>query len=375
MQTPCFQLLKQAPGSSARLGRVQLAHGEVQTPVFMPVGTYGAVKTQSPEELGALGTQILLGNTYHLNIRPGTDVLDHFGGLHKFMGWDGPILTDSGGFQVFSLSGLKKIDDEGVTFQSHLNGDKIHLTPESCARIQQSIGSDIAMILDECLALPASKSDLRKALIRSLRWTERFLAVPRREGQRIFGILQGGTDLELRRESLRGNLNLDLDGIAIGGLSVGEPHEQMVSVLEHLAPDLPPEKPHYLMGVGTPLDILEAVHCGVDMFDCVMPTRNARNGYLFTPNGPINIRNAKHKFSDEPLNPELFPKVSLGYLRHLFQTKEILGCRLATSNNIHYYHSLMYQIRSAIENGSFDVFYRKHREKFRSFYLKMQVQE
>ncbi len=345
----------------ARRGRLTLKHGVVETPVFMPVGTYGAVKSMAPWEITEVGSQIILGNTYHLYLRPGLEVLRQFKGLHNWMGWSGPILTDSGGFQVFSLSERKKMTEEGVTFQSPLDGSKHHLTPEISAEIQRAIGSDIAMVLDECVALPATKEQLTKALELSYRWAKRFLECERLDGQKIFGIVQGGTDHELRKQSLELTVSLPIDGLAIGGLSVGEPHAQMIDTLAYLAPQLPPELPHYLMGVGTPRDILEAVNCGIDMFDCVLPTRNARNGGFFTPNGLLNIRNAEHRLSELPIDPDCAchccKNFSRSYLRHLFSTQEILGCRLATIHNLHYYHAFMREIRQAIETMAFPAFY------------------
>lgn len=359
----------------ARRGRLHLTHGTVETPVFMPVGTYGAVKAMAPAELKAAGSQIILGNTYHLSLRPTTEVLDRFGGLHRFMGWDRPILTDSGGFQVFSLGNMKKLTDHGVTFRSHLNGDLIELTPERSAAIQQSIGSDIAMVLDECPPLPSPRAALVAAVERSYRWAERFLAVKRLAGQRIFGINQGGTDPELRAHSLKLTLSLPIDGIAIGGLSVGESHAEMLATLDGLKAGLPPALPHYLMGVGTPLDLLEAVYRGIDMFDCVLPTRNARNGGLFTDDGLLNIRNECHRLDDRPVMEgclcEACQGFSRGYLRHLFATKEILGCRLATLHNLHYYHALMSRIRKALEEGRFSAMYEAEAPRLRAAYAKL----
>ena len=345
----------------ARRGRLTLAHGIVETPTFMPVGTIGAVKTIAPWELHEMGAQIILGNTYHLYLRPGEDILRHFGGLHAFMQWDKPILTDSGGFQVFSLDARRKVTDEGVVFRSHLNGDRIELTPEISARIQQSIGSDIAMLFDECVALPSTLETIEKAVDRSLAWGKRFCDVPRLDGQKLFGIVQGGTSVDLRMKSLEGTLALSIDGLAIGGLSVGEPHSEMVAVLEAMAPRLPENLPHYLMGVGTPRDILEAVRCGIDMFDCVLPTRNGRNGGFFTDEGLLNIRNQIHQLDKSPIDPKCgcpcCKNFSRGYLRHLFLTKEILGCRLATLHNLHYYHRFMSDIRHALEQGRFAELY------------------
>ena len=368
--SPYFEIVQRSGHS--RRGRLHLAHGVVETPAFMPVGTHGAVKTLAPPELEATGTQILLGNTYHLYLRPGLPILRKFGGLHSFMGWSRPILTDSGGFQIFSLAKLKKTEDEGVEFQSHLNGDSLFLTPELAAEIQQAIGSDIAMVLDECVALPNTPEILRRAVQRSIAWAKRFLAVPRKEGQQIFGILQGGASPTLRRESLEGTLSLPIDGLAIGGLSVGEPHATMVEVLEFLAPDLPERLPHYLMGVGTPRDILEAVRRGVDLFDCVLPTRNARNGGFFTDHGLLNIRNAIHHEATGPIDPgcdcECCRRYSRAYLRHLFLTKEILGCRLATVHNLHYYHRFMSGIRFSLESGTFERFYQEMKQRMDTAY-------
>lgn len=357
---------------TARAGKITLAHGSVDTPAFMPVGTVGTVKTLSPEELKKTGTQILLGNTYHLYLRPGLEVLEKFGGLHRFMHWEGPILSDSGGFQVFSLAKLQKISDEGVLFQSHLNGNSIFLTPELSARIQQAIGSDIAMVLDECLALPNTKQALETAVIRSVKWAKRFLAVPRPVTQQIFGIVQGGCDFDLREQSLDQTAALPLDGIAIGGLSVGEPHLAMCEVLEFLAPRLPASLPHYLMGVGTPKDLLEGIRFGIDLFDCVLPTRNARNGGFFTNAGLLNIRNEKYTQEERPIEEgcqcECCRHYSRAYLRHLFQAKEILGLRLATHHNLHYYHRFMSEIRQHITIGTFSDYYREHAPKFKASY-------
>lgn len=376
MTNQTFEIVKTS--GWARRGRLHLAHGTVETPVFMPVGTYGAVKTLSPRELEAAGSQIILGNTYHLYLRPGLEVLRRFQGLHRFMGWSRPILTDSGGFQIFSLGNSLDLDEDGVTFRSHLNGDKIRLTPEISAEIQRAIGSDIAMVLDELVALPNSPAKIREALERSFRWAERFLKEPRLPGQKIFGIVQGGTDHELRRISLDRTASLQgMDGIAIGGLSVGESHEEMVRTLRFLEDKLPREMPHYLMGVGTPLDILEGIRCGIDMFDCVLPTRNARNGGLFMDEGLLNIRNQIHQMDEAPIAPgcecETCRHHSRGYLRHLFQTKEILGCRLATIHNVHYYQQLIIRIRKALEAGEFDSFYAEWLPRLKAAYGKMET--
>jgi len=365
-----FEIL--ASEGFARLGKLQTPHGEIETPVFMPVGTYGAVKTQSPSELKALGTQILLGNTYHLYLRPGLEILKQFGGLHQFMNWQGPILTDSGGFQVFSLGTLRTITDEGALFRSPLNGDRIFLTPELSAQIQQVIGSDIAMVLDECISLPASDSDIERAVRRSALWAKRFFDVTPKVGQKRYAILQGGTSLQWRKLSWELTQELPMDGLAVGGLSVGEPHHEMVNILELLAPLLPAHLPHYLMGVGTPRDILEAVHCGIDQFDCVLPTRNARNGGFFTREGLLNIRNSDYKFDPNPIEPgclcDCCQNFSRAYLRHLFQVKEILGCRLATTHNLYYYHSFLKEIREALRLGRFGEFYKSRRKELEIAY-------
>ncbi len=370
MSSSGFEILKTE--GLARRGRLSLAHGVIETPTFMPVGTYGAVKTLAPGELESIGTQILLGNTYHLYLRPGLEVLSTAGGLHRFMNWKRPILTDSGGFQVFSLGSLKSINDDGVTFRSHLNGDLHHLTPELSAEIQQVIGSDIAMVLDECVALPNTPEVLDAAVDRSFRWAERFLKVPRCPGQAIFGIAQGGTSLALRRKSIQATTSLPIDGLAIGGLSVGEPHEIMVETLEGIGSYLPPALPHYLMGVGTPLDLLEAVRCGIDMFDCVLPTRNARNGGFFTDDGLLNIRNHQYRLDGAPIAEdcpgECCRNHSRAYLRHLFQVKEILGCRLATIHNLLYYHRFMSGMRHSLENGDFAGFYRQWKGRLSDAY-------
>jgi queuine tRNA-ribosyltransferase len=333
----------------------------------------------APWELDAMGAQILLGNTYHLYLRPGLDVLKHFQGLHAFMQWKKPILTDSGGFQVFSLDARRKVTDEGVVFRSHLKGDEINLTPELSAHIQQVIGSDIAMLFDECVALPATDKVVEAAVDRSLLWGKRFLDVPRLAGQKVFGIVQGGTSLSLRAKSLEGTLALPIDGLAIGGLSVGEPHSEMIAVLEAMSPSLPPALPHYLMGVGTPRDLLEAVRCGIDMFDCVLPTRNGRNGGFFTDDGLLNIRNQVHQLDPNPIDENCAcvtcRNFSRGYLRHLFITKEILGCRLATLHNLHYYHAFMSAIRQSLDNGSFSDLYGKLAPRLRQAYPDRGIRE
>ncbi|MDX8379371.1 MAG: tRNA guanosine(34) transglycosylase Tgt [Gallionella sp.] len=350
----------------ARRGQVTLAHGTVQTPAFMPVGTYATVKAMSPVELRDIGANIVLGNTYHLWLRPGLDVIAAHGGLHDFMGWSGPILTDSGGFQVFSLGAFRKITEEGVKFQSPVNGDKLFLTPEESMRIQRVLNSDIVMIFDECTPFPATESEAADSMRLSLRWAARSKAAHAGNPNALFGIVQGGMFESLRDESLTELINIGFDGYAIGGLSVGEPKEAMRRILAHTAPKLPKDKPRYLMGVGTPEDLVASVAQGVDMFDCVMPTRNARNGMLFTRNGDIKIKNARYKLDTAPLDEACScytcTHFSRAYLHHLHRLKEILGARLNTIHNLHYYQELMSQMRAAIETDMFEPF----REKFAS---------
>jgi queuine tRNA-ribosyltransferase len=348
-----------ATDGAARAATLELARGKVETPVFMPVGTYGAVKAVSPAELAENGTRIVLGNTFHLWLRPGLEVIAAHGGLHRFMGWNGPILTDSGGFQVFSLGELRKISEEGVHFASPVNGDKLLLTPEESMRIQRVLDADIVMVLDECTPYPASERDTGESMRLSLRWAERskraFDAGARAaEGNpnALFGIVQGGMHEGLRDESLAGLKNVGFDGYAIGGLSVGEPKREKRRILAHTAPRLPADKPRYLMGVGTPEDIVEAVVAGIDMFDCVLPTRNARNGWLFTRHGDVKIRNARHRDDTRALD-ESCPcytcaHFSRAYLHHLQKVNEILGARLNTLHNLHYYQTLMRELRTAI---------------------------
>ena len=343
-----------------RRGRMTFARGVVETPVFMPVGTYGTVKAMTPEELLELGSQIILGNTFHLMLRPGTEIIEKHGGLHEFMHWQWPILTDSGGFQVFSLADSRKITEEGVHFRSPVNGDKVFLGPEEAISVQHSLGSDIVMIFDECTPFPASEEEVLKSMELSLRWARRCKDAHGDNEGALFGIIQGGMYEHLRSASLQGLMNIDFPGYAIGGLSVGEPIVQMYEVLDYIAGQMPEDKPRYLMGVGTPEDLVEGVRRGIDMFDCVMPTRNARNGYLFTSTGVIKIRNAKHKTSDTPLDEDCScytcQNYSRAYLHHLDKTVEILGARLNTTHNLHYYHSLMADMRAAIENKAFEKF-------------------
>ena len=346
----------------ARRGRLTLAHGVVETPVFMPVGTYGSVKGMSPAELTDIGAQIVLGNTFHLWLRPGMEIIGKFQGLHRFMAWNRPILTDSGGFQVWSLGDLRKITEEGVAFQSPVNGDKCFLSPEESMRIQRTLNSDIVMIFDECTAYPATVDEAASSMRLSLRWAERCKTEFARleNPNALFGIVQGGMHEVLRDESAAVLADMNFHGYAIGGLSVGEPKEDMRRVLAHTAPRLPVEKPRYLMGVGTPEDLVESVGQGVDMFDCVMPTRNARNGWLFTRFGDIKIRNARYKDDTRPLDEKCgcytCSHFSRGYLHHLQRINEMLGARLNTIHNLYYYQELMREIRAAIESDSFAAF-------------------
>ena len=344
---------------AARRGRLTLAHGQVDTPAFMPVGTYGTVKAMTPEALSDTGAQICLGNTFHLWLRPGMEVIKQFGGLHKFMNWDKPILTDSGGFQVFSLGDLRKITEEGVKFASPIDGARLFLTPEISMQIQKDLNSDIVMIFDECTPYPADTKTAAESMRLSLRWARR----SRDEHDRLqntnalFGIVQGGMHEALRDESLAGLRDIGFNGFAIGGLSVGEPKEDMMRILAHTAPQLPTDKPRYLMGVGTPEDLMDSVEQGIDMFDCVMPTRNARNGHLFTRYGDIKIKNARFKTDEAPLDPTCTCTTCQGfsraYLHHLFRAGEILSSILNTVHNLHYYQMLMAEMRGAIENGQF----------------------
>ncbi|MEZ5440064.1 MAG: tRNA guanosine(34) transglycosylase Tgt [Lysobacterales bacterium] len=353
-----FQL--KATDGSARRGQLQLPHGPVQTPAFMPVGTYGSVKAMTPVELRGLGAEVILGNTFHLFLRPGLEVIGAHGGLHQFVGWDGPMLTDSGGFQVFSLAKRRKITEEGVRFASPVDGSTVFLSPEESMRIQRVLNSDIVMIFDECTPYPASFEQARDSMQLSLRWAERSKRAFEGNPNALFGIVQGGVYPALRDESTRGLLDLGFDGYAVGGLAVGEPAHEREAMLEHVCPQLPAERPRYLMGVGRPEDLVEAVARGVDMFDCVMPTRNARNGHLFTAQGQINIRNARFALDTGPVEAgcECYccANFSRAYLRHLDRCGEILAARLATIHNLHYYLRLMAQMRAAIEAGAFSAF-------------------
>ncbi|MFZ9548412.1 MAG: tRNA guanosine(34) transglycosylase Tgt [Burkholderiaceae bacterium] len=370
-----FELLK--TDGKARRGALSLSHGVVQTPIFMPVGTYGSVKAMSSADLDAVGAQIVLGNTFHLWLRPGLDVMRAHGGLHSFMNWTKPILTDSGGFQVWSLGELRKISEEGVAFQSPVNGDKLFLTPEESMRIQAVLNSDIVMVFDECTAYPSTRDQTAESMRLSMRWAKRsqeeFRAL--NNPNALFGIVQGGMMEDLRQESLDGLAELDFHGYAIGGLSVGEPKEDMNRILAFTAPRLPEHKPRYLMGVGTPEDLVEGVSQGVDMFDCVMPTRNARNGWIFTRFGDIKIRNSRYRDDLGPIDESCAcpvctprahgddrPAYSRSYLYHLQKVQEILGAHLATVHNLYFYLDLMRQMREAIAQGAFAAWRRQFHE-------------
>jgi queuine tRNA-ribosyltransferase len=349
-----------ATSGSARRGRLDLAHGAVETPVFMPVGTYGSVKAMAPDELAQVGAQIVLGNTFHLWLRPGLEVIAAHGGLHRFMAWRRPLLTDSGGFQVFSLGPLRKVQEEGVAFASPINGDRLFLTPELSMQIQRTLDSDIAMVFDECTPFPATRDQAAQSMELSLRWAQRSRDAHGANPNALFGIVQGGMHDELRDASLAGLRAIGFDGYAIGGLSVGEPKEEMLRILERLAPLLPADRPRYLMGVGTPEDLVAGVMAGIDMFDCVLPTRNARNGWLYTRFGDLKIRNARYRDDTMPLDStcECYAcrEFTRGYLHHLQRANEILGARLATIHNLHYYLTLMAEMRDAIAGDHLPAF-------------------
>ena len=354
----------------ARRGTLTLAHGRLETPAFMPVGTYGAVKGMSPEMLQTIQAQIVLGNTFHLWLRPGLEVIAAHGGLHGFMGWNGPILTDSGGFQVYSLGDLRKITEEGVKFSSPVNGDRCFLTPEESMRIQRVLNSDIVMIFDECTPYPADEAATRDSMQLSLRWAERSKQAHGDNPNALFGIVQGGMYENLREESLAGLVSNGFDGYAIGGLSVGEPKDEMRRILEYTAPLLPVDKPHYLMGVGTPADIVHAVAQGIDMFDCVLPTRNARNGWLYTRKGIIKLRNSRYRLDLSPPDEDCAcytcRHFTRAYLHHLQRINEMLGAHLNTVHNLFYYQQLMNDIRYAIEQGQFNEFVEKFSSEFQA---------
>ncbi|MDX5333173.1 MAG: tRNA guanosine(34) transglycosylase Tgt [Gammaproteobacteria bacterium] len=349
-----------ASDGKARRGRLTFPRGVVETPAFMPVGTYGTVKAMTPEELTDLGAQIILGNTFHLMLRPGTEIIARHGDLHDFMHWEGPILTDSGGFQVFSLAQMRKITEEGVRFQSPVNGSPVELTPERSMAVQKALGSDIVMIFDECTPYPATEDQARQSMALSLRWAARSRAAHEGNDAALFGIVQGGMYEQLRHESAAGLMEIGFDGYAIGGLSVGEPEDDRLRVLDTTLPVLPTDRPRYLMGVGTPEDIVEAVRRGVDMFDCVIPTRNARNGFLYTRHGTLRIRNARYTDDTGPIDPDCgcytCRNYSRAYLRHLDKCGEMLGPRLNTIHNLYYYQELMRGLRAAIEDGQLAAF-------------------
>ncbi|MGI9258983.1 MAG: tRNA guanosine(34) transglycosylase Tgt [Gammaproteobacteria bacterium] len=359
-----FDLLE--TDGSARLGRMTFARGVVDTPAFMPVGTYGSVKAMTPEELVATGSQIILGNTFHLMLRPGTEVIDAHGGLHGFMNWGGPILTDSGGFQVFSLESLREVSESGVSFRSPINGDLVDLTPERSIEVQHALDADIVMVFDECTPYPVSIDEARRSMELSLRWglrsRERFdeLKNGANGDAALFGIVQGSVYTDLRAQSLAGLIEIGFDGYAVGGLAVGETEDERSEVLSALEPALPVDRPRYLMGVGTPEDLMRSVALGMDMFDCVMPTRHARNGQLFTSEGRINLRNSRYRSDTDALDPDCAcstcQNYSRAYLSHLHRCNEILGARLATLHNIHFYQTLMADMRLAITEGRFGPF-------------------
>lgn len=363
-----MQFQVSATDGAARRGTLRFERGSVETPAFMPVGTYGTVKAMTPEEIRELGAQIILGNTFHLWLRPGTEVIQLHGDLHDFMHWDGPILTDSGGFQVWSLSALRKLSEEGVHFASPVNGDRVFLSPEKSVEIQHALGSDIVMQFDECTPYPADERTARESMELSARWAVRCKAAHGDNPNALFGIVQGGMHPQLRSESISRLSELDLPGYAIGGLSVGETRDERLLVLDGLQPLMPKTKPRYLMGVGTPLDIIEAVQRGVDMFDCVMPTRNARNGHLFTRDGVVRLKNAVHRHDTGPVDRDCAcptcSNYSRAYLHHLHRCNEILGARLNTIHNLWFYQDLMRDIRQAIAEGRLDAFATEFRERF-----------
>jgi len=360
-----FEILAKDPLSPARVGRIETSHGSFLTPAFLPVGTQGSVKSLTPEELTEVGAQVILANTYHLYLRPGHEIIGRLGGLHTFIHWNKPILTDSGGYQIFSLRALRKISEEGVTFQSHLDGSLHTLTPEKVMEIQRLLGSDIAMVLDECIPYPSTYGYAKESINLTTRWARRCLEAKRENDPALFAIVQGGIYRDLREESVKDLVPLNFDGYAIGGLSVGEPKDAMKDVLESTAPLLPEHAPRYLMGVGTPQDILEAVSLGLDMFDCVLPTRNARNGTLFTSSGKLSIKQAQYAQDGRPVDEQCgcytCRHYSRAYLRHLYLAKEILSSRLNTIHNLYYYMELVAKMRKAIWEGRFLDFTREHR--------------
>jgi queuine tRNA-ribosyltransferase len=361
-----FELLNADTKTNARRGRLRLPHGDVETPAFMPVGTQGTVKGLTIDQVEKTGAHILLGNTYHLSLRPGSDLIAEQGGLHRFMGWDKPILTDSGGFQIFSLGDMNKVTEDGATFRSHLNGAKIHLRPEDSIRIQEELGSDIAMVLDHVIALPASDEAALDASDRSVRWARRCKESAKRSDQAKFAIVQGGLNADLRIQCAEQLIQIGFDGYAVGGLSVGEPPPEMYRVLDIVCPVLPTDQPRYLMGVGRPIDLVEGIARGIDMFDCVMPTRNGRNALAFTANGPLRMRNQVHARDEKPIEedcPCIACNRSRAYIRHLFQADEMLGPMLLSIHNLTFYQRLMQRARQAIEEDRFEAFLLEQRSK------------
>lgn len=363
-----FQLENQ--DGEARAGRIYTEHGVIETPIFMPVGTRASVKTLWQEDLEKMNAQIILGNTYHLFLKPGHELIEKMGGLHKFMSWTRPILTDSGGYQVFSLSDINKLTEEGVTFQSHIDGSRHLITPEKSMQIQRALGSDIVMAFDECPKLPATKDTLRTSMELTHRWAQRCKTVELKSHQKLFGIIQGGLHEDLREESMEGLKSLDFDGYALGGLSVGEKNEEMVSFCRSFVPKMPKEKPRYLMGVGKPLDILNGIKAGLDMFDCVLPTRNARNGQFLTAQGPLNIKKARFLEDGLPPDPEcncqVCSRYTRSYIRHLFNVGEYLAGSLISYHNVHFYLRMVEDARNAIIRGKFDDFYSTFYNKYSS---------
>ncbi|MCG8406860.1 MAG: tRNA guanosine(34) transglycosylase Tgt [Phycisphaerales bacterium] len=363
-----FEVIQREANTQARLGRFHTPHGAIETPVFMPVGTRGAVKGMTPDGLVCAGTTILLANTYHLALRPGSDAIAEFGGLHKFMAWERPILTDSGGFQVFSLATLNDVDDSGVTFKSHIDGATLRLDPGRAVAIQEQLGADIIMAFDECRALPATPSELEKAVDRTIRWAEASKRSQKRTDQALFGIVQGGLDLDLRRRCLDAIVEIGFPGYAVGGLSVGESPDEMAGFLSKFVRHMPEDKPRYLMGVGRPIDLIRAVTSGIDMFDCVMPTRNGRNSFAFTDNGFVRLRNSQYRLDSRPLEDGCpcytCNHFSRGYLRHLFLADEMLGPILVSLHNIAYYHRWMQRIRDAIASDRLNQMLAECEKKF-----------
>lgn len=364
-----FEVIQTDSGTSARRGLLNTPHGQIETPVFMPVGTAGAVKGITPKQLRETGATIVLANTYHMLLRPGVETVEKIGGLHKLMAWDGPILTDSGGYQVFSLGPLTKIDDNGVEFASHIDGKKIKLTPESATQIQNRLGADIIMCFDQCTPFPCEQDELEKAVERTIRWAGRCKEAHANPDQLLFGINQGGIDLDLRSQCAEELNKLDFDGYALGGLSVGEGHENMKKTVIHTAKLLPSDKPRYLMGVGTPIDIIAAVKAGVDMFDCVLPTRNGRNAFAFTENGPLRMRNSVHIDDKNPIEDGCgcycCKNFTRAAIRHFFNVSEMLGPILVSLHNLSFYQKLMANIRQSIKAGQFESWSNEHLEKYK----------